>query len=100
MYKVVSEHLSYVDRNLRVSPELYDRFRLAHCEAKFYFPSSVSEFLKRIDSNSHQWLLEFDSLQQQGLSESDDLHENLDELTSCSVELESNMGVHVMNGRA
>lgn len=98
IYKVVSEHLSHVDRTLKLSPELYDRFRIAHCEAKFYFSSAVIKFLDRIDSNSHQWMLEFNDLKEKGENDSSALRENLDELTSCSKDLDSKVFPYVLNG--
>ena len=96
IYKAVSEHLSHVDRTLKVDPKLYDLFRCAHCEAKFYFPPDVDKYLKIIDINSHQWLLEYNLNPEQNVMENECLNENLDELTSCSVSLESRMSIHVL----
>lgn len=98
IYKAVSEHLHYIDRNLKIDPQLYDLFRHAHYEAKFYFLPSVDEFLETIDINSHQWLLEYNSLQEMDLLDNDDLNENLDVLTSCSRYLESKIGAYVLKG--
>lgn len=96
IYKAVSEHLSYVDRTLKVDPKLYDIFRRAHCEAKFYFPPAVDEYLKIIDINSHQWLLEYNLDPEKNLTDNEYLNENIDELTTCSVNLDSKMSIYVL----
>ena len=83
-----------------VSQELYDRYRIAHCEAKFYFPESVGDFLERIDLNSHQWLLEFNNMNSADLQNNIHLQENIDELTGCSVGLYTSLGVYVMQNKS
>jgi hypothetical protein len=96
IFKAVSEHLSHIDRTLKVDEETYKSFRLAYTEAQFYFPNDTVQYLSEININSHQWLLEYAYLQENGESESDDLHENLNVLITASVELENKLGIYVI----
>jgi hypothetical protein len=56
----------------------------------------VVDFLSDININSHQWLLEYASLQQKGEMESDHTNKNLDALTTASFELEQKLGAYVV----
>jgi len=100
IFRAVAEHLSHIDRTLKVDKDTYTDFRLAYTEAQFYFPKEAVAFLGEINSNSHQWLLEYADLQGKGESESDDLHENLDALTTVSVELDKKLGIYVIEKNA